>query len=433
MINIKPYIRSQSGVYFVWLAFFLFIFVGTLALAIDLGFYMSEIKRAQTIADVAAMELALSDPAIPYDDPSSENDLVGAAARALAYNGFSAPWSITVGNPTTKTPEPTSIQSAYYSAKPTGSYIGVTVTGTAPIFFAYWLEEPFSIKAHAVARRGQSTNPNNPNTCPGVYGKWGGKVFDLKKNTSFLVQDGGIYSNGVGNSIFGSNSLLSADWIEDTNAGGQPQGITFQCITHPDTCPRGLSEDRSVPADPPALTCTNNCRKCTMNNNILTCCPLINGKEVCSAIPPPTNVIKAGKYTGGLTIINSNNVVMEPKGDTPEDKEKRENLYFEIDGGNFTITNSTVTGKNIVVDVLDPAFSGGIIMNDSKFYACKTPFMRPQTGYSNTGCNNESARLYADYFTIDNSTIKISIYDEDQDDSGSECGLRKPIRPTIVN
>ena len=146
MMNINNgFSYRQKGVYIVWLVFFIPIFVGMLALALDIGFYMSEIKRAQTVADAAAMDLALSDPSTPY------NDLVVAANQALAYNAVNT-WTITVGDPNTKKPEPTAEQSAYFSVKTPGSYVGVTVMGTSPLFFAYWLGEPFSIKVHSVAK-----------------------------------------------------------------------------------------------------------------------------------------------------------------------------------------------------------------------------------------------------------------------------------------
>lgn len=433
--------RQQRGSYMIWMLILIPIIFGWLGLSIDAGFALSEKNRVQAAADFAALAAVLT-----LHNHRSYAEVEAAAVSALADNGFNG--TVVVGNNVNHSP--TSAQSAFFCTGCPGfneKYVGVTVTTHSPLFINKWFSaDGIALQAHAVAR---AEKAGASSSCPGIYANSLGKATNLLQGSDFTVQNGGIYievPEEESISLYGSSggggnpAVLSADWIEimdgdDTTVGS----VTFN------PTPTDLSEDRETPDPAPIRGSDFNYNNCVLDTGVFKCGCKKSGSSYACPPGPGTNTttLTAGNYIGGLTIINTPNVTLQPRGATPEQQAELDNLYFKMTydcrkegnkdiakcSGDLELINSSVTGDNILIDArFDPAEHYPTITNPDKY---------PDLAIS---LNDKSvldltARLYANSFYLDkDSDIVISVYTGDQDGEGEYfvCGKKPLLFPTLL-
>ena len=409
---------KQRGSYLVWMLILIPISFGWLGLSIDAGFALSEKSRTQAAADVAAIAAVLT-----LHNNRSYAEVQEAAESALADNGFSG--TVVVGNNSNHSP--TSAQSEFFCTDCPGyndKYVGVTVTTQSPLFINKWFsKDGIQLTAHAVARAEMA---GSSATCPGIYADSLGKAVNLQQGSDFTILGGGIYI-GVPEkesiSLYGSSggasnpAVLSADWIEIRDGADTTSGSVVFNPT-----PTDLSRDRDTPD--PAPTGLVDYRNCVLNKGKFAC----NCKKKGSSYECPVGVAKttlpAGNYIGGLTIIDSTGVVLQPLGTTETEKALLKNLYFKMTydctanskcSGDLEITNSSVSGTNIIIDARSDDRDLEIKLDSSVL--------------------DVTARLYANTFELTkDSDIKVTVYTGDQDGEGEYfvCGKKSILNPTLL-
>ena len=424
--------RQQRGSYMIWMLILIPIIFGWLGLSIDAGYALSEKNRAQSAADAAAIAAVLT-----LHNKRSYSEAQAAAESALADNGFTG--TVTVGNNVNHTP--TETQSDFFCADCPGyvdKYVGVTVTTQSPLFINKWYsDDGVSLTAHAVARA-EKTGASS--SCPGIYANSLGKATNLLQGSDFTVSQGGIYI-GVPEtesiSLYGSSggnsnpAVLSGDWIEIMDGAETTTGsVSFN------PTPTDLSEDRETPD--PAPTGLANYNNCVLNAGIFACGCRKQGSGY--ACPPGISkkILPAGNYIGGLTIINTPNVILQPTGSNDDEQALLKNLYFKMTydcrseakcSGDLEIINSSVSGDNIIIDArFDPTEHYPLIEDPTKY-----PDLAIKL--NDKSVLDVTARLYANSFYLDkDSDINVTVYTGDQDGEGEYfvCGKKPLLFPVLL-
>lgn len=406
--------RHQRGSYMVWMLMLIPVIFGWLGLSIDAGYALSEKNRAQTAADAAAIAAVLT-----LSNHRSYEEAKEAAESALADNGFTG--AVTVGNNVNH--KPTEVQSDFFCEDCPGyneKYVGITVTTQSPLFINKWYsDDGISLTAHAVAR---AEGAGEEAECPGIYADSTGKATNLLQGSDFTILGGGIYIQVPegDKSLYGSNggstnpAVLSSNWTELPD----PSNSTVGSVVFNPT-PTELSVDRETPDPAPTGLVTYN--KCILESGDFKCgCTKSGSKYTCTDPvnrPNPTaeKTLTAGNYNGGLTIIDTQGVILAPVGATEEERSLLNNLYFKMTSGDLTILNSTVSGENILIDARSDASDLTILLNNSKL--------------------NVTARLYANSFYLEkDSDINVTVYTGDQDGEGEYfvCGKKPLLSPVLL-
>ena len=378
--------------------------IAALAFSVDMAFMLSNHTRLQTVADAAAMSAAFE-----LKKGGTYQDAKTAAETALVLNGISG--TVDVGHKIDGVDafSPSSEQSSFFVDNI--EYVGVTVHGSSPRFFA-----PKTIatalsnqQAHAVAYIGTLGAGGTGGSCPGIYVNSSKKPIDLKQNSTFTVTDGGIYINvqNFPKVLTGTGTVVSAEWIEVT---GGSSGVG-NVIPNP---PVQEVAERETPD--PAPTNLPIYNRCVLNNGVYGCdCVRQGSSWKCNSNIKTTKIIEPALYRGtlkangdvdipGLQIISTSGVTFSNKGSSPTD---REQYYYKIEQG-LTIKNSSVYADNVIIDTR------------------ADDYINMEYGHI-TGV----ARIYVNSFDItQTSTVNITVFKADE--GFYECGKKIADRTKLV-
>lgn len=480
----------QTGTYLILIPVIFLTIVSGLAISVFVGNTLADIQRVQTAAEAGAIAGAFAvrreRTALESADTKIKNEALArvhqAARQAAEDNGFEHGKDNIQVNPTWP-PIYTSEAGAYYAEN--SEYIRVTVQ--KPIDYLFFdgvlgLLPTRSISTAAVGRVGTDTLFN---TCPGLY-MYGdptkapqGKILDLKSAT-FFIDDGGIYIDyldDTGNSMFGSSSTMTAQWIEINIDGGETASVDYYC-TLPELhecTPKNVDKKREVPEfdelppnacsspnypDIPADTVMTECINggynfgvCTAEacKNSKTCtglaCLKSNGcktncldgvvkvgkkdVKVCPDLSSSPNKnyndtgLEADNYCQGLTFVNtgtsSDPLLLKPESTTP-------NNYFNLNGSDMMLINSYLDASAEGISNAEGEPYEGITILSSIEDGVKSGLLT--LGESNRALSKSElsgdVRIYFNAIQVYDSTLSINTFTE------KGCGLLPGVTTTVV-
>jgi Flp pilus assembly protein TadG len=221
--------RDQRGQVMPIVVIMMAVFIGMLALAVDLGSYDQAQRQTQATADAAAL-------AGSYDLPTSTTLATTDAQKYVTSNFPSVPLTCTAGQPGTCITFPT--------ATPANSQIKVVVTANTPTFFGKFFGlTNEAVGASAVAANTTSNNCTSPGT--GCYAIWAADT-TCSSTTGIFFSGGGYTFNGG----IHSNGSFTATGGGSTFNGPVTYGTGTGCLNTTATLPSGSGPEAAIASWP---------------------------------------------------------------------------------------------------------------------------------------------------------------------------------------